>query len=122
MKTLKTILTNDFSGSGGHLIKKTVMDFSADYIGSYQDYISISGFAMAVQEYWDHNVDDYHISENDKWYGIEVFLPVEKTDWLYKNFKKETLRFVVPQYIMKAKVKDYRHAQNLFRKYLKPVN
>lgn len=122
MGTLKTILENDFSGNGGYLVKKTLMDFSAEYVGSYNTYISICGLHMAVFEYWEHNIDDLDICENDKWYGFQVFLPVEKTEWLIKNYKKETIKFVVPQWIMNAKVKDYRHAQNLFRKYLKLVN
>jgi len=121
MKNVREFLNEEWEENSGHITKKTILNTASNLIGSYQSYADIEGLYMAVYTYWEHNVMSMTISENDKWVGYELILDNEKTDWLLENIGKDTVRLIVPQWVMKLSCKDENHAKNLFNKYLKLI-
>jgi len=119
MKTVRQYLQEDFNENGGHITKKAILTNASDRIGSYATYADVEGMYMAVYSYWDHNVEDFNEVENSKWVGYEVRLDDMKTDWLIRNYGVDTVKLIVPTWVMDIQAKSERHAGNLFRKYLR---
>lgn len=119
MKTVKDYLNAEWNENSGHITKKAILKASCDRIGSYETYIDIEGSYMAVYSYWEHNVENFIVSENEKWVGYELEVGFERSQWLYKNYGRDTIRLIVPQWVMNMKVDSEFHASNLFRKYLR---
>lgn len=121
MKTVRDYLDKEWEENSGHIMKKAILNAASDMVGSYETYADIEGMYMAVYTFWEHKIEEFDVSENDKWVGYELRLDYDKTEWLRKNYGKETVRLIVPQWVMKLKVNDERHAKNLFRKYLRRI-
>jgi len=121
MKTVKEYLDKEWEENSGHITKKAILNAACDRVGSYQTYADIEGMYMAVYSYWEHNIYDMRVVENDKYYGYELFLDLDRTEWLTKNYGKGTVRLVIPKWVMRANVTSERHASNMFKKYLRRV-
>lgn len=121
-KTVKALLTKDWSENSGYSFKKIILNSTAHYIGSYNTYADIEGIYMAVYSYWEHNVEDFRVVENSKWVGIEIWTSLERMQLWEKNYGFGTLKLVVPKYIMELEVNNVRHACNIFKKYLRVVS
>lgn len=121
MKTVKQFLDSEWYENSGHGVKQAILDNIFDRIGSYYTYSDIEGVYMAVISYWEHNVEDMIVKENNKWYGIELSVDIDRANWLRENYGNDTIRLVVPQWVMNKKVNDFRHAKNLFRKMINVV-
>jgi len=121
MKTVRQHLQEEWNENSGHFQKKTILNACCDLIGSYQTYNDIEGSYMAVFSYWDHNVESFDEVENAKWVGYELHVDVSREDWLMANTGKPTIQLIVPTWVMDLKVNDWRHATNIFKKYLKCV-
>jgi hypothetical protein len=76
---------------------------------------------MAVFSFWEHNVDSIDISENEKWVGYEIRVDADRADWLMKNYGRDTVRLIIPQWVMNIEAKSEFHAKSLFNKYLKAL-
>ena len=121
MKTVREYLNKEWEENSGHITKKAILNAACDRVGSYQTYADIEGMYMAVYTFWEHNIEDMSISENDKWVGYELTLDYNKTEWLKKNWGVETVRLIVPQWVMQLKASSEFHAKNIFKKYLKRI-
>jgi hypothetical protein len=119
MKTVREYLKNDWEENSGHITKKAILTNACDRIGSYQDYADIEGMYMAVYSFWEHNVECFDEVENEKWVGYELEVSIEKQQWLMNNYGVNTIKLIVPQWVMNLKVNNERHASNIFRKYLR---
>ena len=119
---VREFLQEEWQENSGRIIKKAILDRIADIIGSYHKYDGIDGSYMAVYEYWDHNVVHLSLSENKKWVGYEITPSMQYMDYVVKLFNRDSIRLVVPMWIMKSEAKNENHARNLFRKNLKIVN
>ena len=121
MKTVRDYLDKEWEENSGHIIKKAILNAASDRLGSYETYADIEGMYMAVYTFWEHNIEIFNVSENDKWVGYELTLDHNKTEWLRKNYGVETVRLIVPQWVMKLNANSEFHAKNLFKKYLKRI-
>ena len=121
MKTVREYLNKEWEENSGHIIKKAILNAASDRVGSYETYADIEGMYMAVYTFWEHNIEIFNVSENDKWIGYELTLDFNKTEWLKKNWGVETVRLIVPQWVMDSKASSEFHAKNLFKKYLKRI-
>ena len=121
MKSVKEYLYEEWDENSGRIIKKSILNTIAYIIGSYQNYDGIDGPYMAVYEYWDHNVMHLSLSENEKWFGYEITPSEDHMDYVVKLFNRDSIRLVVPMWIMNLAAKNENHARNLFNKYLKVV-
>ena len=120
-KSVREHLNDDWRTNGGHATKQAILEKGATRLGSYHTYSDIEGLYMAVYSYWEHNVEDFDEVENEKWVGYEVRVDVDRSLWLLNNFGRESVRFIIPNWVMGIEAKDFRHAKNLFRKYLRLV-
>lgn len=121
MKSVKEYLYEEWEENRGRIIKKSILNKIADIIGSYHKYNEIDGPYMAVYEYWDHNVLHITLSENEKWFGYEITPSEDYMDYVVKLFNRDSIRLVVPMWIMNLAAKNENHAKNLFAKYLQIV-
>jgi hypothetical protein len=121
MKTVREYLDKEWKENGGHITKKAILNAACDRVGSYQTYADIEGLYMAVYSFWDHNIESFDVSQNDKWVGYELTLDDDKTEWLLRNYGVRTVRLIVPQWVMELNANSEFHAQNLFKKYLKRI-
>jgi len=119
MKTVRQYLTEEWNENGGHITKKTILNKSFDRIGSYQTYADVEGLYMAVYSFWSHNVEDFSEVENAKWVGYEIKVDAMKTDLLVRNYGVDSIKLIVPTWVMNLEANSERHAANLFNKYLK---
>ena len=119
MKTVREYLQEEWNENSGHITKKAILNNACDRIGSYQTYADIEGMYMAVYSFWEHNVEHLDTVENEKWVGYEIHVDVQKQDWLSRNYGINTIKLIVPQWVMNLEVNDERHASNIFNKYLK---
>jgi hypothetical protein len=117
-KTVRELLDSEWVSNGGHITKKAILNNACDRLGSYQTYESIEGMYMAVYSYWEHNVESMDISENEKWVGYEIRVDADRADWLMRNYGRDTVRLIIPQWVMNIQAKDMFHAKSLFNKYL----
>ena len=120
-KTVIEFLNSEWESNGGHITKKAILNHACHKLGSYQDYASIEGMYMAVFSFWEHNVDSIDISENEKWVGYEITVDADRADWLMKNYGRDTVRLIIPQWVMNIEAKSEFHAKSLFNKYLKAL-
>ena len=107
-KTVREYLNEEWEENSGHITKKAILQNASNKLGSYETYSDIEGLYMAVYSYWEHNIQDMTISENQKWVGYELRL-----------IDSQNVRLIVPQWVMNIKAKSEFHAKNLFTKYLK---
>ena len=119
MKTVRQYLRDEWNENGGHITKKAILNNSCDRIGSYQTYADVEGLYMAVYSYWEHNVEDFSEVENAKWVGYEIKVNEMKTNWLLRNYGVDSIKLIVPTWVMNLEANSERHAANLFNKYLK---
>lgn len=119
---VREYLQEEWEENRGRIVKKSILDRISDIIGSYHKYDGIDGSYMAVYEYWDHNVMHLSLSENEKWVGYEITPSVQYMDYVVKMFNRDSIRLVVPKWIMNSEAKNENHARNLFTKNLKVVN
>ncbi len=121
MKTVREYLKLEWEENGGHITKKAILNNACDRIGSYQTYADIEGMYMAVYSYWEHNVEDFSEVENSKWVGYEIKVDAIKTDWLMRNYGVNSIKLIVPTWVMDLNANSERHASNLFNKYLRRI-
>ena len=121
MKTVKEYLDNEWEENNGHIMKKAILNAASDRIGSYETYADIEGMYLAVYSYWEHNVDNFIVSSNEKWVGYELTVGFERGQWLYEKYGRDTIRLIVPQWVMKLNANSEFHAKNLFKKYLRRI-
>ena len=119
---VREFLQEEWEENSGRIIKKAILDKISHIVGSYQSYNDVDGPQMAVYEYWDHNIDGYSVSENTKWHGIEIQPSSDRIGHVLKIFGRQTIRLIVPMWIMDLPAKSEDHAKNLFRRNLKIVN
>ena len=119
MKTVRQHLREEWNENGGHSTKKAILRKACDRIGSYNSYDDIEGAYMAVYSYWSHNVEQFNEVENHKWVGYEINVDYEREEWLMRNYGVNSIKLVVPQWVMNIEAKNFRHASNLFNKYLR---
>lgn len=121
MKTVREYLRLEWEENGGHITKKAILNKACDRIGSYSTYADVEGMYMAVYSFWEHNVEDFGEVENDKWVGYEIRVDFNKTEWLLRNYGVDSIRLIIPTWVMELEAKSERHADNLFNKYLKRI-
>lgn len=121
MKTVREYLNTEWEKNSGHITKKAILEHAAHKIGSYRAYADIEGMYMAVYTYWDHNVESFTEVENDKWMGYDIKVDYNRTEWLVENYGTDSIKLIIPIWVMNLKAKSERHAANLFNKYLKTL-
>ena len=99
MKTLATFLEMD----NDMMLKTSIFTICGD-----SEYIGICGNRYdAAMTWFDHNVSYFDEVSNAKYTG-----------WVLTLENRE-LKFYVPNWVLNVKPTDWRHANNLFRKYIK---
>ena len=84
-------------------------------LGSYE-YVEICGNRIDASHQWcDHNVYDIEEKSNSKYVGWIV----HRYNEYGSSCGEVNHKFYIPSWVLEAKVKDWRHAKNLFSKYLK---
>jgi hypothetical protein len=109
-KQLKNYLENDDS-----LILKIGIATYSFGIGEAHAYAEICGsFIEGVHQWATHSIIDINEVENQKYTGW-----VCRID--FGGYEKD-VKIYVPNWVLEAEVKDFKHAKNLFLKYLKRKN
>ena len=98
LRTVESRLDREWRENGGHATKEAILDNIPHIIGSYHTYRDIEGLYMAVYSFWEHNIADIDIVENDKWYGIILTTESE----FYGNGRTyKEIKLYVPRWVMK---------------------
>jgi len=80
-------------------------------VGELSAYAGICGsYYDGVHQWMTHNIDSWDECANEKYTGYTVFAE-----------DAEVYRLVIENRIMDLEVKDWKHAKNLFTKYLRTV-
>ena len=102
MKTVREYLEMD----GGIIFNIAIFKrFSCVADKSYSEICG--SFIEGVYQWADHNLDYLVDSENNKYYG-----------WTIHFQNQSTKRVYIPKWVLSVKCKDFKHAKNLFNKYL----
>ena len=110
MKTLAYFLEMDGQG----LLKLAFFNV----LGSYE-YVEICGSRLDASHQWcDHNVIDIEEKSNSKYVGWVV----HRYDECGIGCGEVNHKFYVPSWLLEVKVKDWKHAKNLFNKYIRMKN
>jgi len=102
-KTMKDYLEMD----GGIILNISIYNrFSSIGDRCYSEICG--GFIEGVYQWSTHNIDDIIVSSNQKYTG-----------WTIRFESGSTRRIYIENWVMDIKPKDFKHAKNLFAKYLK---
>lgn len=71
------------------------------------------GFIDGVCEWAEHNIDDVIECENSKYFGWTIFLG--------SGYQLVERKVYIARWVMETKPKNWKHAKNLFNKYLQQV-
>ena len=107
--TLREMLKKD-QENGNIILGIAISGRVSDKIGELSTYSSISGsFIDGIYQWMTHYVDGWNEVSNKKYTGYVLYA------------KGKEYKFVIENYFMDLQVKDWKHAKNMFHKYLRTV-